>query len=137
MKIIDIETWNRKEHFEFFSKMTSPYFGITTEVDCTKAYINAKENGHSFFAHYLHKSMIAANSVEELRLRIIDRQVVLFERINAGATVGRADGTLVERRLFGVVRHSVFRYVAAKSKALALHIKNGIWKARAFLLTLT
>ena len=58
-----------------------------------KAYINAKENGHSFFAHYLHKSMIAANSVEELRLRIIDRQVVLFERINAGATVGRADGT--------------------------------------------
>ena len=93
MKIIDIETWNRKEHFEFFSKMTSPYFGITTEVDCTKAYINAKENGHSFFAHYLHKSMIAANSVEELRLRIIDRQVVLFERINAGATVGRADGT--------------------------------------------
>ena len=44
---------------------------------------------------------------------------------------------LVERRLFGVVRHSVFRYVAAKSKALALHIKNGIWKARAFLLTLT
>lgn len=93
MKIIDIETWNRKEHFEFFSKMASPYFGITTEVDCTKAYINAKENEHSFFAHYLHKSMIAVNSVEELRLRIIDRQVALFERINAGATVGRADGT--------------------------------------------
>jgi len=42
-----------------------------------------------------------------------------------------------ERRLSGVVRHSVFRYVAAKSKALALHIKNVIWKARAFFLTLT
>jgi chloramphenicol O-acetyltransferase type A len=93
MKIIDSETWNRKEHFEFFSKMASPYFGITTKVDCTKAYINAKENGHSFFAHYLHKSMIAVNSVEELKLRIIDRQVALFDRINAGATVGRADGT--------------------------------------------
>ncbi len=93
MKIIDIENWNRKEHFEFFSKMASPYFGITTEVDCTKAYINAKESGHSFFAYYLHKSMLAVNSVEELRLRIVDKQVVLFERINAGATVGRANGT--------------------------------------------
>jgi len=73
--------------------MASPYFGITTEVDCTKAYDNAKENGNSFFAHYLHKSMIAVNSVEELRLRIVDDQVALFEKINAGATVGREDGT--------------------------------------------
>lgn len=93
MEIINIESWNRKEHFEFFSRMASPYFGITTEVDCTIAYDNAKENGNSFFAHYLHKSMIAINSVEELRLRIVDNKVALFEKINAGATVGRADGT--------------------------------------------
>lgn len=93
MEIINIESWNRKEHFEFFSRMASPYFGITTEVDCTIAYDNAKENGNSFFAHYLHKSMIAVNSVEELRLRIVDNKVALFEKINAGATIGRADGT--------------------------------------------
>jgi len=93
MERINIESWNRKEHFEFFSRMASPYFGITTEVDCTIAYDNAKENGNSFFAHYLHKSMIAVNSVEELRLRIVDNKVALFEKINAGATVGRADGT--------------------------------------------
>lgn len=93
MEIINIESWNRKEHFEFFSRMASPYFGITTEVDCTIAYDNAKENGNSFFTHYLHKSMIAVNSVEELRLRIVDNKVALFEKINAGATVGRADGT--------------------------------------------
>ena len=93
MEIINIESWNRKEHFEFFSRMASPYFGITTEVDCTIAYDNAKENGNSFFAHYLHKSMIAVNSVKELRLRIVDNKVALFEKINAGATVGRADGT--------------------------------------------
>ena len=92
-KKLDLQNWNRKEHFEFFSRMASPYFGITTEVDCTIAYDNAKENGNSFFAHYLHKSMIAVNSVEELRLRIVDNKVALFEKINAGATVGRADGT--------------------------------------------
>ncbi len=93
MKIIDPENWNRKEHFDFFSKMASPYFGITTEVDCTQAYASAKDKGHSFFAYYLHKSMIAVNSVEELRTRIVDGQIVVFDVIHAGATVGRADGT--------------------------------------------
>lgn len=93
MKIIDTEKWNRKEHFEFFSKMASPYFGIVTEVDCTIAYEKAKEKERSFFACYLHQSMAAINSVEELKLRIVDDQVVLFDKINAGCTIGRADGT--------------------------------------------
>lgn len=93
MKILDIKSWNRKEHSEFFSKMASPYFGITTEVDCTKAYEHAKEKEQSFFANYLHKSIIAVNSVEELRLRIVDNQIVLFDTIHAGATIGRPDGT--------------------------------------------
>jgi chloramphenicol O-acetyltransferase type A len=93
MKIIDTENWNRKEHFDFFSKMASPYFGIVTEVDCTIAYQKAKENDYSFFAYYLHKSMIAINSVEEFKYRIVDGKVISFPTINAGATIGREDGT--------------------------------------------
>jgi len=93
MKIINTENWPRKEHFEFFSKMASPYFGIVTEVDCTRAYETAKEKSCSFFAYYLHKSMIAANAVDELKYRIVNNDVVLFPIINAGATVGRKDGT--------------------------------------------
>lgn len=93
MKIIDTENWNRKEHFDFFSRMASPYFGIVTEVDCTNAYVKAKQKEYSFFAYYLHKSMIAINSVEELKYRIVDDKVVSFPIINAGATIGREDGT--------------------------------------------
>lgn len=93
MKTIDKQNWNRKEHFEFFSKMASPYFGIVTEVDCTHAYDIAKQNEYSFFAYYLHKSMIAVNAIEELRLRIHDGKVVIFDKINAGATIGRENGT--------------------------------------------
>lgn len=101
-KIIDINNWKRKEHYEFFSKMASPYFGIVTEVDCTKAYEIAKRNQYSFFAYYLHKSMNAIHSVEELRLRIEDGRVVLFDKINAGATIARKDGTFG----FGYVEYS-------------------------------
>lgn len=37
--------------------------------------------------------MIAVNSVDELKLRIVDAQVVAFEAIHAGTTIGREDGT--------------------------------------------
>ncbi|KFF01113.1 chloramphenicol acetyltransferase [Chryseobacterium formosense] len=93
MKIIDIESWNRKEHFEFFSKMKSPYFGFTTEVDCTKAYENAKEKKYSFFSYYLYKSMVAINTVDELKLRMVDDQIILFDEVHVGSTIGREDGT--------------------------------------------
>jgi chloramphenicol O-acetyltransferase type A len=93
MKVIDIAGWNRREHFEFFSKMTSPYFGFTTEVDCTQAYKKAKDNGHSFFAAYLHASMIAVNEVDELKMRILNDNIVLYDTVNAGTTIGRVDGT--------------------------------------------
>lgn len=93
MEIINTENWNRKEHFDFFSKMASPYFGIVTEVDCTKAYEKTRDAGVSFFAYYLYKSMMAINSVKELKYRIVDNNVVSFPVINAGATIGREDGT--------------------------------------------
>ena len=93
MKLIDIENWKRKEHFEFFSKMASPYFGLTSKVDCTSAYDKAREMGVSFFAYYLHKSMIAVNSIDEFRYRIIDNSVYEFDKIHAGATVAREDET--------------------------------------------
>src|SRR5688572_12422169 len=93
MKKIDIENWKRREHFEFFSKMASPYFGIVTEVDCTIAYEEAKAKNQSFFAYYLHKSMVAVNLVDELKLRIVNGDVVSYETIHAGTTIGRPDGT--------------------------------------------
>jgi chloramphenicol O-acetyltransferase type A len=116
MKTINTETWNRKEHFNFFSKMASPFFGIVTEVDCTRAYDFAKKNDLSFFAHYFHKSMVAVNAVEELKYRIVDDQVVVFDAIHAGATVGRDDGT------FGFI----FVHFTQNFKAFNAELRNEI-----------
>lgn len=93
MEIIDQSTWKRKEYFDFFSAMANPYFGIVTEVDCTAAYLTAKQTGHSFFASYLHKSMLAVNQVPELCTRILGDDVVAFSPIHAGTTIGRVDDT--------------------------------------------
>ncbi len=93
MKIIDKKTWKRREHFEFFSQMASPYFGIVTEVDCTETYLKAKQAGYSFFAAYLHQSMIAVNRTPELCLRLLGEDIIEYSPVHAGTTIGRDDGT--------------------------------------------
>ena len=90
---LELETWNRKEHFLFFKQMEEPFFGVTTRVDCSKAYTNAKKLGVSFFTYYLHKTLIGVNAVENFRYRIIDNEVYVFDRIDASATILREDKT--------------------------------------------
>ena len=68
---LNLDTWNRKEHFLFFKQMEEPFFGITTTIDCTNAYDKAKELNISFFTYYLHKTLVAANAIENFRYRII------------------------------------------------------------------
>ena len=92
-KLIDIDNWNRKEHFLFFSKFDEPFFGVTVKVDCTTAYLKAKENGVSFFLYYLFRALKAANEVENFRYRIIENQVYGFPTVNASPTINRPDGT--------------------------------------------
>jgi chloramphenicol O-acetyltransferase type A len=90
---LNLDTWNRKEHFLFFKQMEEPFFGITTRIDCTKAYAKAKELGVSFFTYYLHKTLDAVNAVENFRYRIIDNEVYIFDQIDASATILRDDKT--------------------------------------------
>lgn len=90
---LDLNTWPRKEHFEFFSKFEEPFFGIVAHIDCTKAYETSKKNGVSFFLYYLHKTLSAVNAVENFRYRIENNEIFIYERIDASATLTRDDNT--------------------------------------------
>ena len=90
---LDLNSWNRKEHFLFFKQMEEPFYGITTSIDCTKAYAKAKELGVTFFSYYLHKTLSAVNAIENFRYRIIKDEVYVFDVIDASATVMREDTT--------------------------------------------
>lgn len=92
-RIINLDEWNRKEHFLFFGSMDDPFFGLTTQIDITPVYQEAKADHGSFFLYSLHQIIKAVNEVEEFRYRIEDGQVVCFDVIHAGTTIGREDGT--------------------------------------------
>ncbi len=89
--VLDFNSWNRKEHFEFFGGFDEPFFGITTTVDFTKGYQKIKDFGYPYFLYYLHKSLQAANTIEEFRYRVEDDKVFVYNKIHASPTIGRED----------------------------------------------
>ncbi len=90
---IDMQTWQRREYFDYFGSCDDPFFGIVANVDCTIAYQACKRHGLSFFVYYMFESTKALNSIENFRYRLIDGDVWLFDRVHASTTVGRPDNT--------------------------------------------
>ncbi|MEG1586398.1 MAG: chloramphenicol acetyltransferase [Bacteroidales bacterium] len=81
-QLIDIETWERKDNFKFFSTFLNPTFSITSEVECSGAKARAKKNKESFFLHYLYAVLRAANEIKEFRYRIEKKGIVLYDQVD-------------------------------------------------------
>ena len=67
--IIDIETWERRDNYNFFRGYASSWTTLTTELDCSIALPVAKKAELSFFTCYLYAILRAANEVKEFRFR--------------------------------------------------------------------
>ena len=93
MEVININTWKRKPHYNHFRNLKDPYFGVLIPFDVSLAYRFAKANDISFFGKYLHDCMKAINDIDELKLRVIEEEVVQYDVINASATLMRSDKT--------------------------------------------
>ena len=98
MKIIDLETYPRRSHYEYFKSLAYPYVGMTANVDVTGLLAAAKRRGKSSFLACLYAACQAVNAVSALRQRIRDGQIVEFARCDAGHTVAKEDGTFVNCR---------------------------------------
>lgn len=91
--LIDQSTWNRREHFAFFSGFDEPFFGLVADLDATRAHARAQALGVSFFQLYLHCTLRAVNAVEALRYRVDNGQVYCFDEVHVSATLSRPDHT--------------------------------------------
>ena len=98
MKFIDLENFPRRSHYEFFKSYAYPYMGITANVDVTGLYDSAKAMGGSPFLAFLWAAATAANSVPEMRQRIIGDRIAQFDHCDTAHTVALPDGTFVNCR---------------------------------------
>ena len=98
MKYIDLETYPRRSHYEFFKAMAYPYMGMTANVDVTKLVSFAKAKGGATFLACLWAAANAANSVPELRQRIVGDNIVEFDHCDTAHTVAMPDETFCNCR---------------------------------------
>lgn len=69
-KIIDLNTYARRSHLEYFMAMECPHAGLTVEVDVTDLLEFTKKEGVSFFLTFLHVVSLSADSIPQFRQRI-------------------------------------------------------------------
>lgn len=93
MKYIDLATYPRRSHFEFFKSYAYPYVGLSANVDVTNLVRTAKARGGSVFLACLWAASTAANAVPELRQRIDGDRIVEYDHCDVGHTVALPDGT--------------------------------------------
>ncbi|HEY1405935.1 MAG TPA: CatA-like O-acetyltransferase, partial [Spirochaetota bacterium] len=61
MKEIDRESWERKEHYNFFSRMDYPHFNICFDVDITHLLPKIKSRNLSFYYAMIYIATVSAN----------------------------------------------------------------------------
>ena len=90
---IDMETYPRRSHFDYFRSLAYPYVGFTANVDVTNLIRYAREKGGSSFLAILWVASQAANTVPQLRQRIEGDRIVEYDHCDVGHTVALPDKT--------------------------------------------
>lgn len=91
---VDPARYPRRSHLALFLGYEEPFWSVTVEVDVTALYDASRAaDGPSFFLGCVYASMRAANAVPEFRQRLRAGRIWEHARVEAGATVLRADDT--------------------------------------------
>ncbi len=124
MKKIDINSWNRKEHFEFFKDYEDPFFNITFTIDITKLKSFCKENNLAFWLANYYFAMKTSSQIQEFRLRLHDGAVYEYNAIKMGSTIFNEDKTF--SFCYFPMTDTVFDYVRKAEEIIAKHKQGTI-----------
>ena len=92
-KYLDMSTYARRAHFDYFRTLAYPYVGVTVHVDITDLVRKAKEEELPFFLSLCYCVAQAANAVPEFRQRIHGDGIIQYDWCQTSHTVALEDGT--------------------------------------------
>ncbi len=90
---IDMATYPRRAHFDYFRSLLNPMVGVTADVDVTALRAFCEARGGSFYLAFMHVAARAANAVPELRRRIADGGIVEYDACGTSHVELLDDGT--------------------------------------------
>ena len=92
-KVIDMDKFPRRRHFDYFRSLAYPYVGVTVNVDITDFMAGRKASGAPFFLSLCYCVARAANAVPEFRQRIRGDGIIEYDWCQGSHTVALPDET--------------------------------------------
>jgi len=96
MREINLETWNRREHFKFFSQMVFPFYSLSFTVDVTQFYAYVKARKLSFYYSMIFLCTKVLNQIDAFKYRIRDEKVYLLDDLIPSFTDLKAGSELFQ-----------------------------------------
>jgi chloramphenicol O-acetyltransferase type A len=87
MRIIDLDSWPRRDHYKLFNGFDAPHFNMCANLDITVFYAALKKQGVSFTVGLVYLIARVANEIPEFRLRIHGEQVVEYDVVHPSCTI--------------------------------------------------
>ena len=87
-RYIDLQTWPRRQVFEFYLPFDKPFFNVCTRLDVSNL-LSAlhKREKNSVWLTYHYLALRAANEIEPFRYRLRQGRVFVHDVINGGTTL--------------------------------------------------
>lgn len=106
MKIIELENWKRKEHFEFFYRMDYPQYNVCANIDITRFLAFVRSHSLSFYYAMVYAVTKVTDDCENFRYRIREnKEIVLHDRLHPSFT-----------DMSGSVEDDLFRFITMDRK---------------------
>jgi len=123
---IDMATYPRRAHFDYFRSLAYPYFGVTVDVDVTELKNACREKNVSFYLAFMHAAALAADGVPQLRQRIRDGEIVEYDSCPTSHVELLSDETY----RYCTLRHTMpaAEYFAAAERARKTCLEGGAFE---------
>lgn len=80
MRKIDLESWERKELYQFFSRMSQPFYNVAFTVDVTRLYRYVKKHKISFYYALVYLCTEAVNETDAFLYTLQEKCLYKIER---------------------------------------------------------
>ena len=67
---IDMETWPRREHYEYYKNLVKTSYNLTAYVDISKLLFRCNETKQRFYPTFVYSITKAVNEIKELRMAL-------------------------------------------------------------------
>ena len=114
MKKINMENSYRNKTYEWFKNFSNSTYSMNVRIDVTKLLKHVKQNNESFFIDLLYIVLNGLNSIDEMRMRLVDDTPVIYEDINPAITVMTETGTFENVRFNNCDNFEKFYQIASE-----------------------